>query len=129
VRVVPRTPVAQIRAGAAYALVDAAGVTLRTSATRIAGTPLVTSAAGSRAFTAAADVIESLPAALAPRVRTVAAPTPDAVRLTLADGRLVLWGSADDGAAKAAALSAALVHVARSAHRIDVSVPGAVSVG
>lgn len=129
VQVVPRTPVAQVRAGAAYALVDAAGVTLRTSTGRIAGTPLVTATAGSRAFTAAADVIESLPAALAPRVRTVAAPTPDAVRLTLADGRLVVWGSADDGPAKAAALSAALVHVGKSAHRIDVSVPGSVAVG
>lgn len=129
VRVVPRTPIAQVQAGAGFALVDAAGVTLRTAPSRIPGTPLVTASAGSRSFAAAADVLASLPAALAARVRTVAAPTPDAVRLTLADGRVVVWGSADDGAAKAAALSAALVHVARSAHRIDVSVPGSVSVG
>jgi cell division protein FtsQ len=129
VRVVPRTPVAQVRAGGAFALVDAAGVPLRTAPSRIPGTPLVTATAGSRSFLAAADVLASLPAALVARVRTVAAPTPDAVRLTLADGRVVVWGGADDGAAKAAALSAALVHVARSAHRIDVSVPGAVSVG
>jgi cell division protein FtsQ len=129
VRVVPRTPIAQVRAGAAFALVDAAGVPLRTATSRIPGTPLVTAAAGSPSFVAAADVLASLPASLAARVRTVTAPTPDAVRLTLADGRVVVWGSADDGAAKAAALSAALVHVARSAHRIDVSVPGSVSVG
>jgi cell division protein FtsQ len=129
VRVVPRTPIAQVRAGAAFALVDAAGVTLRTAASRIPGTPLVTAPAASRSFVAAADVLASLPAALTARVRIVAAPTPDAVRLTLADGRVVVWGSADDGPAKAAALAAALVHVAKSAHRIDVSVPGAVSVG
>jgi cell division septal protein FtsQ len=129
VRVVPRTPVAQVRAGAAFDLVDGADVTLRTSARRIPAIPLVTAAAGSAAFTASAEVIESLPASLAARVRTVAAPTPDAVRLTLTDGRTVVWGSADAGEAKAAALAAALVHVARSAHRIDVSVPGSVSVG
>lgn len=129
VRVVPRTPIAQVQVGAGFALVDAAGVALRTAPSRIPGTPLVTAAAGSRSFLAAADVLASLPAALAARVVVVAAPTPDAVRLTLADRRVVVWGSADDGAAKAAALSAALVHVARTAHRIDVSVPGAVSVG
>lgn len=129
VRVVPRTAVAQVRSGGAFALVDAAGVTLRTSAVRIGGTPLVTAAPGSRAFGAAAAVIESLPATLAPRVRTVAASTPDDVRLTLADGRLVVWGGASGGAEKAAALAAALVGVAKSAHRIDVSVPGSVSVG
>ncbi|MGN6742492.1 MAG: cell division protein FtsQ/DivIB, partial [Amnibacterium sp.] len=77
---------------------------------------------------AAAAVLRSLPGTLAARVRGVAAPTPDDVRLTLADGRLVVWGSPDDGAAKAAALGAALVKVARGAHRIDVSVPGSVSV-
>jgi hypothetical protein len=40
-----------------------------------------------------------------------------------------VWGSADDGPAKAAALAAALVKVAEGKHRIDVSVPGSVSVG
>jgi cell division protein FtsQ len=129
VRVVPRTPVAQVRDGGAYRLVDAAGVTLTTAAARFAGTPLVAAAPGTAGFTAAAAVLRSLPASLASRVRAVAAPTPDDVRLTLADGRLIVWGSPEDGAAKVAALSAALVKVARGAHRIDVSVPGSVSVG
>lgn len=127
VRVVPRVPVAQVRRGASFALVDAAGVTLRTAASRIPGTPLVTAAPGAP-FMAAAAVLASLPGALAAQVRTASAATPDAVQLILADGRVVVWGSPDDGRAKAAALAAALIHVARTAHRIDVSVPGAVSV-
>jgi cell division protein FtsQ len=129
VRVVPRTPVGQVRAGGGYALVDAAGVRLATAATRIPAVPLVAPAPGTPAFAAAAAVLRSLPATIAPRVRAVAAPTPDDVRLTLTDGRLVVWGGPEDGSAKAAALRAALVAVARGAHRIDVSVPGAVSVG
>lgn len=129
VRVVPRTPLAQVRSGGAYDLVDAGGVTLRSSSAPIPGMPLLTATPGSPTFAAAAEVLASLPAALVRRVRVVAAPTPDAVRLTLDDRRVVVWGSADDGTAKAAALSAALVRVAKWAHRIDVSVPGSVSVG
>lgn len=129
VRVVPRTAVAQVRARGSYRLVDAAGVTLRTATVRIPATPLVAAAPGSASFLASTAVLRSLPLPLAARVRTVTAPTPDDVRLTLVDGRLVIWGSADDGAAKAVALSAALAGVAHGKHRIDVSVPGSVSVG
>ena len=129
VRVVPRTAVAQVRAAGGYALVDAAGVALRASGTRLPGVPLVTARPGSTGFAAAAAVLETLPADLRAEVTAVAARTADDVTLTLQHGRTVVWGSADDGPAKAAALSAALVKVAKGQHRIDVSVPGAVSVG
>ncbi|MGN6743877.1 MAG: cell division protein FtsQ/DivIB, partial [Amnibacterium sp.] len=98
VRVVPRTPIAQVRTGGAYRLVDAAGVVLGTSTDRFAARPLVTAAPGTAGFAAAAAVLRSLPGTLAARERGVAAPTPDDVPLTLADVRLVVWGSHDDGA-------------------------------
>jgi cell division protein FtsQ len=129
VRVVARTAVAQVRTAGGYALVDAAGVALRASATRLPVVPLVTAQPGSTGFGAAAAVLATLPAALRSQVTTVGARTADDVTLTLQHGRTVVWGSADDGPAKAAALAAALVRVAKGQHRIDVSVPGSVSVG
>jgi cell division protein FtsQ len=129
VRVVPRVPVAQVHDAQGYSLVDAAGVILRTSPTRIPRTPLVAPAPGSAAFGAVTAVLQSLPATLGSRVRSATATTADDVRLTLTDRRVVVWGSADDAAAKAAALAAALVSVAKGAHRVDVSVPGSVAVG
>ena len=74
-------------------------------------------------------MLATLPATLRAQVAAVGAKTADDVTLTLQRGRTVVWGSADDGPAKAAALAAALVKVAKGQHRIDVSVPGSVSVG
>src|SRR5207248_1996056 len=83
VQVVPRTAVAQVTAAAGYDLVDAAGVALRTSATRLPGVPLVTARPGSTGFGAAAAVLATLPAALRAQVTSVAARTADDVTLTL----------------------------------------------
>lgn len=131
VRVVPRTAIAQVVVPAGYARVDAARVTLATAPTRFAGLPLVVVPAGAprpaAAFRGAAAVIRALPGALARRVATVTATTPDAVSLTLRGGRRVTWGGVDDSAAKATALQAALVHAAHGAHVIDVSAPGVVT--
>jgi cell division protein FtsQ len=130
VRVVERTPIAQLGSPAGYRLVDAAGVTLTTRPARFAGYPLVSVPAGPSAegaFSAAASVVRALPADLAGRVDTVRAASRDDVTLVLRSGRQVVWGSADDSAAKAAALRAALVSAARGARIIDVSAPGIVS--
>jgi cell division protein FtsQ len=97
---------------------------------RLAGYPLVTLPAGSAAggaFTAAAAVLQALPADLSRRVDTVSATSRDDVTLVLHSGRQVVWGSADESAAKAAAFRAALVSAARGASTIDVSAPGIVS--
>jgi cell division protein FtsQ len=68
-------------------------------------------------------------AALSPRiraqVRVVAAAKPEAVRLELSGGRTVVWGSADDSAAKAEALQALL---GRPGRTYDVSTPEVVTV-
>lgn len=130
VRVVERTPVAQLRAADGYRLVDAARVPLAVHRARLAGYPVVSLPAGpaaAGAFTAAAAVLQALPADLSRRVDAVAATSRDDVTLVLRSGRRVVWGSADDSAAKAAAFRAALVSAARGASTIDLSAPGIVS--
>jgi len=126
VRVVQRTPIAQVKRADGYHLVDAAGVTLGTSAARIPATPLVM-AATSGDFPAAAQVLEAMPATILAKVSSVTARSTDDVRLRLKGGRIVLWGSAEDSGAKAVALAAALVKAARGVSVIDVSAPGVVS--
>jgi cell division protein FtsQ len=132
ISLVQRTPVAVVGAAGDYRLVDAAGVVLATTATRPAGYPLVhvtaTGAAAAPAFTAAAAVVKALPPALLAKVDSVTASGPDAVVLTLTGTQQVAWGSADDSAEKAEALTAALLHAAKHAKHIDVSAPGLVSV-
>jgi len=128
VQVVPRTGVAQVEADGGYRLVDAAGVVLQRSASRLAGVPLVHATPGSATFDAAAAVLAALPGWLAPQVVSVGAATPAAVVLHLADGRLVAWGAPGSTAAKAVALRAAMRSVGRHAHEIDVSVPGSVAI-
>ena len=65
-------------------------------------------------------------AASDPPVTTVRATSPDDVELTLRGGLRVQWGGAEDGAAKAEALHAALRKAAKGATEIDVSSPGVV---
>jgi cell division septal protein FtsQ len=73
-------------------------------------------------------VLGALPASVAGQVTSVSAPGEDDVRLRLSSGLKVEWGSADAAAAKGAALSAALRHVAKGATVVDVSAPGLVTV-
>jgi cell division protein FtsQ len=129
VRVLERVAVGQVRQGAGWAQLDAAGVVLSTTTARLAGRPwiAVPVASGPR-FAAAVAVLHALPAAVLARVEKVSAPGADDVRLRLAPGLTVEWGSADDGAAKGAALRAALKHVAHGARVVDVSAPGLVTV-
>ncbi|MDH2444702.1 cell division protein FtsQ/DivIB [Amnibacterium sp. CER49] len=129
VEVVERTPVGQVRTPTGYALVDAAQVHLATAARRWSGYPLVVvpAQAPAAAGASAGAVLAALPRPIASRVTTLTARSADDVVLVLADGRRVEWGSAERSAAKAAALSAALVSAARGAHVIDVSAPGVVA--
>ena len=59
------------------------------------------------------------------QVTAVRAPTPESVTLTLSRGRTVLWGGAEQPAAKAAALTALL---RRPGTHYDVSTPSVVTV-
>jgi cell division protein FtsQ len=129
IAVVPRTPVAQQRTAAGWAVLDAARVTIEVRPTRTSGLPAVTlpgaSAHPGAAYAAAVSALQALSGA-DPVVTEVSATSPDDVVLTLAGGIQVRWGGAEDGAAKAEALRAALVRAAAGASEIDVSSPGVV---
>lgn len=72
----------------------------------------------SDAVRAAVAVATEIPAALRRSVRSVSAATPDSVIVHLSDNRTVLWGTPDDGAAKARVLPG-LLH--RDATTYDLS--------
>lgn len=132
VRIVERTPIGLIETRAGYTLVDAAGVALSTTATPSAGTPLLTITGGvdSEAFTAAGQVMRSLPAEIRAQVTAVTASTPDDVTLELGGTNTqVVWGSAERSADKA--LSLQRIMAARPPAEVlsyDVSTPDAVVV-
>ncbi|MCW4459407.1 FtsQ-type POTRA domain-containing protein [Microbacterium sp. MPKO10] len=109
VRLVEREPLGLIDSGSGFSLVDAAGVTLRTSESRIEGFPIIDTDADpeSTGFAAAVSVLRALPDDVRAAVDTVTASTRDDVTLVFADsGAQVRWGSAEDSDEKARVLSA-----------------------
>jgi cell division protein FtsQ len=117
-----------------YVEVDAKGVRFATVSRIPEGVPLlelaVARGASARRFgterltRAAVDVAGDVPAAVARVTRTVEVRSYDSVTLELSGGRTVLWGSAEQGRAKASALTA-LMKAAPRARHFDVSVPTA----
>lgn len=97
--------------GGGFDLIDANGVIVESAATRPSGLPLYTTTAaasslrGDPGVAAAAAVLAGLPGSLRSSVTSVTAPSPDQVTLSLSGGVTVLWGSADDTAAKAKELT------------------------
>lgn len=130
VRIAERTPVGVIRSDAGYTVVDAAGVALTTTAEAPAGQPVIEVDGGvdSSAFRSAGLVVRSLPADVRSTLTGVSATTADDVTLTLNGGLKVVWGSAEDSALKALALSATLAKNPNAAS-IDVSSPDVAVVG
>ncbi|WP_249521073.1 FtsQ-type POTRA domain-containing protein [Microbacterium sp. ER1] len=130
VRIVERTPIGVIESDAGFTLVDAAGVALSTTEERPAGQPLVEVEGGvdSSAFRSAGLVVRALPADIRSALTGVRASTADDVTLTLDSGLTVVWGSEEDSALKALALSAALVKNP-TASSIDVTSPDVAVVG
>ena len=114
--------------GGGFDLIDANGVIVQSAATRPAGLPLYTttttaaasSLRGDPDVAAAAAVLGGLPASLRSSVTSVIVPSPDQVTLNLRSGVAILWGSADDAAAKAKELAILMQTHARS---YDVSSP------
>lgn len=132
VRIVERTPVGYIEGRAGFSLVDAAGVVLSTSPAAGSDAPLLTIEGGaqSAAFTAAGQVMRSLPDGIRMQVTAVSASSPDDVRLTLGGANAtVVWGSAEDSAMKAVVLEKAMINrPPASVSEYDVSSPAAVVV-
>lgn len=115
IELVSREPVAAVPAQAdgpgagqaGFLLLDVEGVQVGRAPTVPAGLPVVTvplDDEDARAMTAVLTVLQSLPPELADQVTAAGAATEDTVRLTLADGAEVEWGSADQPALKARVL-------------------------
>jgi cell division protein FtsQ len=111
VRIVERTPVGVIDTGDGLELVDAAGVVIERPETRPEGQPLIQVEGGVAAegFRAVAAVVRSVPAEVRAQLTAASAATTDDVRLELAGGASVVWGSAEDSARKADVLAALMV--------------------
>lgn len=130
ITVTGRTAVAVTKANGALWLLDAGGVPYLElgSAAAPAGLltiDLATPGAGDPATLAGLAVVGQLKAPVRDQVASVSAPSPYRVVLTLRDGRLVVWGSPDDGAKKMQILPAVL---AQPGHTYDISDPDIVMV-
>ncbi|MFI7137932.1 cell division protein FtsQ/DivIB [Streptomyces massasporeus] len=137
-KVVERTPVLIVQKGEKFVEVDDDGVRFATVSEAPKGAPaleLTLSRTGSaaaslrrfgepRLLRAAVDVARAVPAAVAHETRTVKVRSYDDISLELRDGRTVLWGSSEKGAAKARTLTA-LMKASPGARYFDVSVPTA----
>ncbi len=127
IAVVERRPVASVPAtSGGVRLLDRTGVAFATTAKAPAGVvplqlPGPVPGRGAEEARAALDVLEALPSTVRAAVRSVSAPTPAAVTLTLAGNRRVVWGGPEDSDRKARVLAALLK---RPAHEYDVSAPG-----
>jgi cell division protein FtsQ len=133
-KVTERTPVLVVKKGGNFVEVDSGGVRFATVSQPPKGVPAleltVSRPAGGSRFgddrliREAARVAVDVPSAVARDIRTVRVRSYDSVSLELNDGRTVMWGSDEDGRAKAVTLTA-LMKAARGARHFDVSVPTA----
>ncbi|MFI6702094.1 cell division protein FtsQ/DivIB [Streptomyces sp. NPDC050509] len=133
-KVIERKPALLIEKGAKFIEMDAGGVRFATVDKAPAGVPLLrmTAArpAGSdrfgtdRLMREAVAVRSELPGGVARETRAVRVRSYDSISLELTGGRTVMWGSGEDGAAKARALAALMKAVPKAGH-FDVSAPTA----
>ncbi|HSX67243.1 cell division protein FtsQ/DivIB [Nocardioides sp.] len=125
IEVTERTAVAVVEDGKSLHGLDADGIVFRAFKARPRALPLIRMAADAPADARveAARVVGILPENVAKRVAFADVHTRDAISLELRDGRIVVWGSADQAAEKARVL-ASLLKAVRDARAYDVSVPG-----
>lgn len=122
IEVTERTAVAVVPQGSRFRGLSADGVLFREYDGRPAGLPEVQDEGADRdARTEAARVVGALPPDLLGRVDHISVKTIDQIRLTLRNGRQVIWGSSAGSAEKAQVLAALVKHPSSV---IDVSVPG-----
>ncbi|MCD4850123.1 cell division protein FtsQ/DivIB [Arthrobacter sp. AK01] len=130
VHVNERVPVALLKQGDSFVMVDVDGVQLGATKDQSAvALPLIDAGAGAtntELFKAIAAVLDTLPADVRARMSTASAASADAVELKLVDGKTVVWGNAEDRELKAKALEALLKMPADPKVPVsvyDVSVP------
>ncbi|MEV6489536.1 FtsQ-type POTRA domain-containing protein [Actinoplanes sp. NPDC051633] len=128
VEVVERTPVAAVRAGKKYTLVDDEGVPYRSVARKPAGIPiaeLAKPAPDDVNTKAMLTVLGSLTEELREQLLQISVPAPARIELLLRKERKVVWG--DDSASDTKAqVSTALLR--RDGRIIDVSAPAVVTI-
>lgn len=121
VRVEERLPVAVLRAGGGWQLLDRDARPYLAVARRPRALPVVEAANPTpETLRAAVAVVFALPAPLRRSVVSVSAPGPNAIGLRLTGGRSVVWGGPDQSAKKAAVLAPLLQ---QKAAVYDVSAP------
>ncbi|MER7999204.1 FtsQ-type POTRA domain-containing protein [Streptomyces sp. NPDC095613] len=133
-KVTERQPVLLIEKDAKFIEMDAEGVRFATVDRAPDGVPLLRTAlsppSGQQRFgparltREAVRVREGLPGKVARDTRVVLVRSFDSISLELTGGRTVMWGSGEDGLAKARALTA-LMKAAPRARHFDVSAPTA----
>lgn len=112
VEVLERVPVALVKQGKQYRLVDVDGVVLGTTADAASvALPVIDGGAGTIGkdlFQATAAVLGALPLDVLARLSNASAQSVDAVELKLVDGQTILWGNAGEKELKARVLEALL---------------------
>jgi cell division protein FtsQ len=130
VQVRERVPVALVKQGEQYQLVDVEGVQLAATADpESVSLPVIDGGAGTIGqdlFRATAAVLGALPADVLSRLSNASAQSVDAVELKLVDGQTIIWGNAGEKELKAKVLAALLKVPADPKNPVkvyDVSVP------
>ncbi len=122
ITVTERVPLATVPRHGEWFAMDDEGVLFRPTPMRDAGLPIVALAprADESARHEVASVVAALPDNLMAQTRRVRAQSMDSITLTLADGRSVRWGSADESQRKVQVLA---ILLKQKASVYDVSVP------
>lgn len=119
IHLVERIPVALLKSGEEFILVDQDGVKLgATTDPASVAVPLIdggTAVIGKDTFVAITAVLATLPQSVLSMLASASATSPDAVELQLSDGRVVVWGNASDMELKAQVLDALLTAPATTA--------------
>ncbi|PNI08032.1 peptidase S33 [Arthrobacter sp. AFG7.2] len=130
VEVRERAPVALVKQGEQYQLVDVEGVQLAATADpESVSLPVIDGGAGAIGqdlFRATAAVLGALPADVLARLSNASAQSVNAVELKLVDGQTIVWGNAGEKELKAKVLAALLKVPADPKNPVkvyDVSVP------
>lgn len=130
VHIQERIPVALVKRGEEYILVDVEGVRLSSTADPASvKLPVIDGGAGAigkELFQATAAVLGALPASVLAKLSNASAKSVDAVELKLIDGQTIVWGNAGEKELKARVLEALLKVPADPANPVkvyDVSVP------
>ena len=112
VQVLERVPVALVKQGEQYQLVDVDGVVLASPADpATVPLPVIDGGAGAIGkdlFQATAAVLGALPLDVLSKLSNASAPSVDAVELKLVDGQTIIWGNAGEKELKAKVLQALL---------------------